>query len=59
MSGLGEQIWLFGNRLGWYVCYISALPACIGQLSRDEAAVTNSPHISIADNSKGLFLAHT
>lgn len=56
-SGLSEQIWLVGEGLQLYICYLSDVLASIGQLSLGKTVVTNSSHPSIANISKGRFLA--
>lgn len=51
------------NKCGWlgrgrnYICYLSDVLARIGQLSLGKTVVTNSPHPSIANISKGPFFA--
>lgn len=49
-----QEVWRGASRAVWQPR--SAIGDAIHQLSQDYAAVTNSPHIPVAYNNKGLFL---
>lgn len=45
-SGLSAQVWLVGAGLKLYICYLSDVLACIGQLSLDKTSNKQPPSVN-------------